>query len=773
MAGYISPLASATGGLEFSRLPPEEIRKISVIRINATPTLDSMHGPVPGGLHDPAMGAIQSLDLDCTTCKLNWSLCAGHCGYIDLPVPCFHTQLIDTTLRILRAKCVYCHRLRLSSLYINKTTCELRLLSHGLLDEYYEFGKIQAGSSPSQREDEEPADWDEGVDDLMERRTKFTRKAIRNVVRRHQIDSSAFIQNPVAAATRRALITHFINRASTEKKCTNCGGISPAYRKDRSLKFFKKPLSAKAKETMRVQSMKAPNPLLFLQGQQKQKEVAKKPMPNGVDGDVVMSDAGHGAEDEITAQNAFEEAGDNPEFEDNEDGQVYMTNEEVHAALTLLFEREQEIFSLLFSTGRRKTSVTADLFFLKAILVPPNKYRPLSRQGPSVLMEAQQNGPLNRIIKASSEVRRAVRLYKESEDSQVRSRSLGRVIDLSVILQEQVNGFIDSPPNPSNRQAEQGVKQIFEKKEGLFRMHMMGKRVNYAARSVISPDPNIETNEIGVPLVFAKKLTYPEPVTKHNFEELKRAVINGMEKYPGASAIEDEKGRVMNLRRKTMEQRAILAKQLMTTSVPGARGEQTKKVYRHLLSGDVVVMNRQPTLHKPSMMGHRAKVLTNQKTIRMHYANCNTYNADFDGDEMNMHFPQNELARTEAMQIADTDNQYLSATAGKPLRGLIQDHISMAVHFTSRDAFFDRDQYQELLYNCLRPEDNHTIYERIETMPPAVIKPKCLWTGKQVISTILKNIIPDRYRGINLTVDLPLLPNRGVKSRSRTLPSSK
>ena len=162
-------------------------------------------------------------------------------------------------------------------------------------------------------------------------------------------------------------------------------------------------------------------------------------------------------------------------------------------------------------------------------------------------------------------------------------------------------------------------------------------------------------------------------------------------------------------------------------------------------------MNRQPTLHKPSMMGHRAKVLTNQKTIRMHYANCNTYNADFDGDEMNMHFPQNELARAEATQIADTDHQYLSATSGKPLRGLIQDHISMGVQFTSRDTFFDRDEYQELLYNCLRPEDSHTIFERIESLPPAILKPKQLWTGKQVISTILKNITPHNLKGVNLT----------------------
>jgi DNA-directed RNA polymerase beta' subunit len=126
------------------------------------------------------------------------------------------------------------------------------------------------------------------------------------------------------------------------------------------------------------------------------------------------------------------------------------------------------------------------------------------------------------------------------------------------------------------------------------------------------------------------------------------------------------------------------------------------------------------------MMAHRARVLPGEKTIRMHYANCNTYNADFDGDEMNMHFPQNELARAEAMLIANTDNQYLSATAGKPLRGLIQDHISMSVWLTSKDMFFTREEYHQLLYCSLRPEDGHTTSGTLLTVEPAIIKPRPL-----------------------------------------------
>ena len=150
------------------------------------------------------------------------------------------------------------------------------------------------------------------------------------------------------------------------------------------------------------------------------------------------------------------------------------------------------------------------------------------------------------------------------------------------------------------------------------------------------------------------------------------------------------------------------------------------------------------------MMGHKARVLPNERTIRMHYANCNTYNADFDGDEMNMHFPQNELAQAEARTLADADHQYLVATSGKPLRGLIQDHLSMAVWFTCRDSFFDKEDYDQLLYSCIRPEHSHIQGDRIQTVEPAFLKPKPMWTGKQIITTILKNIKPTDRSGLTL-----------------------
>ena len=116
--------------------------------------------------------------------------------------------------------------------------------------------------------------------------------------------------------------------------------------------------------------------------------------------------------------------------------------------------------------------------------------------------------------------------------------------------------------------------------------------------------------------------------------------------------------------------RIALSKTLLNAP-PNAPPGSRKIVGRHLINGDVLLANRQPTLHKPSIMAHVARILLNpsMQTIRLHYANCNTYNADFDGDEINLHFPQNELARAEAMHIVATSNQYLVPTDGSPLRG--------------------------------------------------------------------------------------------------------
>lgn len=441
------------------------------------------------------------------------------------------------------------------------------------------------------------------------------------------------------------------------------------------------------------------------------------------------------------------------------DGQIYVNSNEVHASLVQLFEKEQRILGMVYNSAEQTDNserATADMFFISNLLVPPTRYRKEAKRGADEIAENQDNESYKKILSCCENTVQITReLTGVAENQYGRLHTFQDLQSSWLRLQDAVNSLIDRDRNPVKGQAAlrnpEGIKQKLEKKEGMFRMNIMGKRVNFAARSVISPDPNIETNEIGVPPVFAKKLTYPEPVTSWNIEELKQAVNNGPSKWPGASAVEYENGQLINLKFKNDEERQALANMLLAPSNNSMTGARNKKVHRHLNNGDIVIMNRQPTLHKPSMMCHRARVLPGEKTIRMHYANCNTYNADFDGDEMNMHFPQNEVARAEALQIADTDHQYLSGTVGKPLRGLIQDHISISVWLTSQDMFFTREEYYELLYSCLRPEHNHTTTDRILTIDPAIWRPRARWTGKQIISTILLNIKPESYDNLNLT----------------------
>lgn len=299
-------------------------------------------------------------------------------------------------------------------------------------------------------------------------------------------------------------------------------------------------------------------------------------------------------------------------------------------------------------------------------------------------------------------------------------------------LQKSVNNLLNCEGQGA---LSQGLKQIIEKKTGLIRMHMMGKRVNFAARSVITPDPNVDIDEIGIPDAFAKKLTYPVPVTEWNVDELRKMVINGPNKHPGAEKIEIKNERVIRIPADSIQKRKSLAKRLLT---PEEFDTSTLKiVHRHLLNGDVLILNRQPSLHKPSMMAHRARILKGEKTLRLHYANCKSYNADFDGDEMNAHFPQNEIARSEAYNIMSVQKQYLVPKDGTPLSGLIQDHVISGVKMSLRGTFFTKSDYQQLVFQAL---PNHK--GPIKLLPPTILKPIVLWSGKQVLSTIIINTTP-------------------------------
>ena len=149
---------------------------------------------------------------------------------------------------------------------------------------------------------------------------------------------------------------------------------------------------------------------------------------------------------------------------------------------------------------------------------------------------------------------------------------------------------------------------------------------------------------------------------------------------------------------------------------------------------------------------------------------CNTYNADFDGDEMNCHFPQNDIASAESKYICATDLQYIVPTDGSPLRGLIQDHVDSGVKMTCKDTFFEKWEYQQLLFAALASLPGLEVIRMdadIEMMPPAIMKPKQLWTGKQVISTLLRHVSRGNDRDDDDTRENGL-PNISVERKAKT-----
>ncbi|KJP88861.1 hypothetical protein AK88_01551 [Plasmodium fragile] len=282
-------------------------------------------------------------------------------------------------------------------------------------------------------------------------------------------------------------------------------------------------------------------------------------------------------------------------------------------------------------------------------------------------------------------------------------------------LQVAMNTFFDgtfAAHLPDAKMSNQGLREVLDKKEGMLRKNIMGKRVNNCARTVISPDTFIETNQIGVPLEFAKKLTMDECITENNLDYVKRLILNGPDIYPGALSYRDARGNVFKLS-KEYEKREQLVKQLEKMDLK--KQSSTLVLHRHARDGDIVIMNRQPTLHKFSIMAHFMKIFQSEKVFRLNYVNCSSYNADFDGDEMNLHLLQTAHARSEATHLMNSDFLFTSFKDGAPLRGLAQDFILGGLHLTSLETFLNYDEYCNLLQcalNCLLSRKDCFFFEK-------------------------------------------------------------
>jgi DNA-directed RNA polymerase beta' subunit/intein/homing endonuclease len=282
---------------------------------------------------------------------------------------------------------------------------------------------------------------------------------------------------------------------------------------------------------------------------------------------------------------------------------------------------------------------------------------------------------------------------------------------IATLVDNQIPGV--APSAQRNGRPLKSIQQRLGSKEGRIRYNIQGKRVEFSARSVITPDPNISIAELGVPEKIAMNLTRPERVTEFNLKRLYKFIQNGPNKFPGAKTIRRADGRIISLRH------------VNTKEVQLHYGDI---VNRHLMDGDIVLFNRQPTLHRMSMMGHRVKVLK-YKTFRLNVSVTAPYNADFDGDEMNMHCPQSYEAATELEEIAAVPHQILRPRDGIPVIGVVQDTLVGSYRLTRDHVKFNRREFMNLMmWN-----------KRFDGEVPAGAK-EGSWSGHQVLSQLMPPI---------------------------------
>lgn len=262
--------------------------------------------------------------------------------------------------------------------------------------------------------------------------------------------------------------------------------------------------------------------------------------------------------------------------------------------------------------------------------------------------------------------------------------------DLWELLQYHATTFIDnevaSIPPARHRAGRvlKGIAQRIKSKEGRFRYNLAGKRVNFSARTVISPDSNISIEEVGIPHEVAQELTVPEIVTERNLEWLKKLVLNGPKKKEGANYVILPDGRKKRITEDDKEQ---VAEELKPGMV----------VERHVVDGDIVLFNRQPSLHRLSIMAHKARVLP-YHSFRLNPAVCPPYNADFDGDEMNLHVPQTLEATIEAEELMKVSKQIRSPRYGGPIVGGHQDHMTALYLLTLPETRLSKEDANQILF---------------------------------------------------------------------------
>ncbi|KAH8381530.1 hypothetical protein KR093_007468, partial [Drosophila rubida] len=390
--------------------------------------------------------------------------------------------------------------------------------------------------------------------------------------------------------------------------------------------------------------------------------------------------------------------------EDTQEKKMMLSAERVWEILKHISDEE------CFVLGMDPKYARPDWMIVSVLPVPPLAVRPAVIMFGSARNQDDLTHKLADIIKANNQLKK----------NETTGAAPHVILESIKMLQFHVATLVDNdmPGMPRAMQKSgkplKALKARLKGKEGRIRGNLMGKRVDFSARTVITPDPNLRIDQVGVPRSIAQNLTFPEMVTPFNVDRLQEMVQRGHAQYPGAKYIIRDNGDRIDLRFHPKKSDLHL--------------QNGYKVERHLRDDDLVIFNRQPTLHKMSMMGHRVKVLP-WSTFRMNLSCTSPYNADFDGDEMNLHVPQSMETRAEVENIHITPRQIITPQANKPVMGIVQDTLTAVRKMTKRDVFITHEQIMNLLMFLPTWDGKVPL--------PSILKPRPLWTGKQIFSLII------------------------------------
>ncbi|MDP3066269.1 MAG: DNA-directed RNA polymerase subunit A' [Methanobacteriaceae archaeon] len=640
--------------INFGLLSPENIRRMSVTKIVTPDTYDEDGYPIEAGLMDPRLGVIDP-GLRCRSCGSKGGDCQGHFGHINLARPVIHVGFADTIHKVLRSSCSSCGKVLLTDAekVIYKAKIDARLQNEESITDI-----IKDVYTLARRDDCPHCHQEAEVRKNAESMISKSEEILEEVGDGLTVDSKKNIQ---------AQVTQLLELEGSENTGEIKGITEDLIQAVKDIKGKNEEVTAELKEFVEP---------IYQEAKRAQQRTIKEDIK--IDKPVSLVE-----------------------------GNYKLTPSEVREWLEKIPEEDY------YLVGINPEIAKPEWMILTVLPVPPVTVRP------SITLETGERSEDDLTHKLVDILRINQRLKENMEAGAPQLI----VEDLWELLQYHVTTYFDNEASgvpPARHRSGRPLKTLAQRlkgKEGRFRSNLSGKRVNFSARTVISPDPNISINEVGVPEMIATEVTVPVYVTDWNIDQLKKHIENGSKIHPGANYVIRPDERKIRVYDETKE--SILEKL-----------EPGYVVERHLMDGDIVLFNRQPSLHRMSMMAHEVKVLPH-KTFRLNLCVCPPYNADFDGDEMNMHVFQTEESRAEAKSLMRVQEHILSPRFGGPIIGGIHDHISGGYILTREGSVFNEaDVFQMVIKSQLPlPEPRNRA-----------------WTGKEIFSLLLPDDLHMVYK---------------------------